>query len=500
MIACFSLFTLQAQTTKNGTYEYPLTDTFKPGWMAEDMGVWTGFAPAGKDRYTSEGLVLTRTRTSASAFGIDDLEIDLREGVTIEFEYSMAETNGMGYPSGGGGLTFFLYDAKIKSKDFGMGYIGSALGYSYTATNGVMYSGLNGGYLGIGFDLNGDSKAIEGEGFGTYEMREGITEPRYNYAGLSVDDWGDYYTRHITLRGANQGTHQGYSLLLSKYFGGESVKDDAITMAKLDYDTGEYDFETDEDGELFNIADGGNEDNPNFQKIIVDLAPKGNEGMYITIRGIDYFDDEILLVDKFYYKHSFNTYGRNRYEYNSDINEIEYLEDYYDFDTDFPGKVKIGFAATTSNNHTQKTIIRNVKVSPIDDEEGIDLDDTEKQICVSDRIDSDGARTIIKILEDTDYDVDWDSFRFVNADGDELGEHEHADFYAKWEYDSYYEEVIMTVQYDFFNPGEDLEVYYSIDIDGVKSQPAKIIVKGIACGAIANPHIKTGDKNAPFLD
>lgn len=165
-------------------------------------------------------------------------------------------------------------------------------------------------------------------------------------------------------------------------------------------------------------------------------------------------------------------------------------------------KVNIGFVGTTMDNFTQKTIIRNVKVNPIDDdggEEGIDLDDTEKEICVSDRGNSDGARIVIKILENTDYDVDWESFLFVDEDGDEIGYYDYENDDAKWEYDDYYEEVTVTIKGEYFNPGKELEMYYSINIDGVRSKPAKLRIKGIACGAIANPHIKAGDKNAPFL-
>ncbi len=509
MIACLGLLTMQAQTTKNGTHRYSLTDIDHnnlPDWIENDFGKGALSGPTGAERYTSEGIVLTKKRTGFSGFAITDLDLDLRKGAKIEFEYAMAGvtgSDGAGYGYGGGGMTFFLYDA---TEEFSIGYLGSGLGYSFNGSTAggstAIKSGLKGGYLGIGFDLDGGNKERKGFGMTSYETREGLSERRYENADFKDEDgdthfynlgrpvFGDYYKNHITLRGAGQGDYKGNPLLLTKLFGGEYSGDD-IAKAELDYDTGEYEFGTSYESDEFNIADGGLDYNPNFQKIEVELVPDDEDGMFITIKG-----NGNILIDEFYYRHSFTTYGDGR------IDNGRYEDDEYDFETRIPDRVNIGFAGTTMDNNTQKTIIRNVKVSPIDDdgEEGIDLDDTEKQICVSDRVDSYGARTIIKILEDTDYDVDWDSFRFVNANGDEIGEHEHADFYAKWEYDSYYEEVVMTVQYDFFNPGEDLEVYYSIEIDGVRSQPAIIRVKGIACGAIANPHIKTGDKNAPFLD
>ncbi|MDR0193867.1 MAG: hypothetical protein LBI73_01980 [Myroides sp.] len=494
IIAFLSLLTLQAQTTKSSTYEYPLTDIDHknlPNWIDNDYGKWEQYAPKNEYRFTSEGIVLTIQRTSASAFAITDLELDLRQGARFEFEFAMAAVRGSGYQFGGGGMTFFIYDA---DESLSMGYLASALGYSFNGSTAggstAVSTGLNGGYLGIGFDLDGNNKERKGFGMTSYETREGLSHLRYNDAGFHGDeipfDFGryvfdDYYKNHITLRGAGQGDgYKGNPLLLTQYFGGKDSSN-GIAMAQLDYDTGEYDFSGSDNGDYFNIADGDYDSDPNFQKIEVILVPDGEAGMYITVKG----NDEIL-IDRFYYKHSFITYGEGKGE------GKDYVDYQYDFETSIPERVNIGFAGTTMDNNHQKIIIRNLKVTPGEGggEEGVKLKDEYGEVCVVKGIDSTGAMAFIDILEDTDYDVDWDSFRFVDRNGNHEGE-TPTDYYSRWEYDSDDRRVTTTIMFDDFDPGEDVEMYFTVEIDGVESQPAKIRVRGAACGASINPHIRT---------
>ncbi|MDM1396816.1 hypothetical protein HX049_06475 [Myroides odoratimimus] len=503
LIAFLTLLTVKAQAT----HEYPLTDldyNNLPSWITNDFGKGSLSGPTGQSRYTSEGIVLTIKRATTSAFAIDDLNLDLRKGAKFEFEYAMAIVNPndaqrVGF--GGGGMTFFIYEA---GQSLSMGYLGSALGYSFNGSTAsgstAIKTGLNGAYLGIGFDLDGNNKERRGFGMGSYETREGLAEQRYWNAGyqeeflsdLGKEAFGSFYKNHITLRGAGQGNqYKGNPLLLTKYFGGNDSGNNTA-MATLDYNTGEYDFSSSDNGADFNIANGGFDYSPIFQKIEVELEPDGEEGMFVTIKG-----NGRLLIDRFYYKHSFKTYGDGK-----QING-QYVDYQYDYSTGIPYRVNIGFAATTMDQHTQKTIIRNVKVSPIDEgeDEGIELEDEYEEICISENIDSTGAVAFIDILKDTDYNVDWNSFKFVDKDGNKKGNTDDyfKDYYAEWEYDRSNRQVKMTVQFDYYKPQENLDIFYTVKIDGVESKPANILVKSIECGAIANPHIRVKNENEEYL-
>lgn len=506
IIACFGLLTLQAQQTKNGSYEYPLTDidyNNLPSWIANDFGKGSLSGPTGQSRYTSEGIVLTIKRATTSAFAITDLNLDLRKGAKFEFEYAMASVNwddAQGAQFGGGGMTFFLYDA---DQSLSMGYVGSALGYSFNGSTAggstAIKTGLNGGYLGIGFDLDGNNKERRGFEMGSYETREGLTVQRYVDAGFDIKNveheygrnvFGSYYKNHITLRGAGQGnSYKGNPLLLTKYFGGQNAANE-VAMATLDYNTGDYNFSGSYEGDDFNIADGGFDYSPKFQKIEVEVRPNGEDGMYVTIKG-----NGNVLIDNFYYKHSFKTYGDGKVVNN------EYEDYQYNYNSSIPNRVNIGFAATTMNNNTQKTIIRNVKVSPIDDnggDEEFTLQERVEELCVSDSGNSNGASIELELSDSNEYSLDKDTFEFTDEYGNYLGGSSYNQSgVGKWEYNSYYNEVTLTISDNYFEPGDKAKIYYTVEGDNRsngkrgKSRPTVIAIDGIACGAITNPQINT---------
>lgn len=483
IIAFLSLWTLKAQTTRSGIYDLPLTGTSKPdGIVVEsDKG---NMAPSGTDRYTTNGMVLSKYRVGYSGFAINDLEIDPREGIVVEFDYAMAHS-GTVYGKGGG-MSFFVFNAQDKFK---LGYRRTALGYAYNLSYSTdNEAGMPGGYLGIAFDSEGSFKTT-GD-MKAYELREGIDF-----------DFGKFKENHITLRGATQyatggdhgfGVHHfGNPVLLTKYFGRETVYNGDITEATIDYSDGSYDFSRNNEAGYFNIGEGGTANNPNFQTIRIELVPDTNyTGMYVTIKGKDNYGDFVTLVDEFYYPNSFTAFGKVRWDNNGKIEGEQ-----YDFETRIPDRVKIGFAGYSFDNVEQTTIIKNIKVSTSEGggDEGVDLENEYEEICISKNLSSEGAVAFIDILEDTDYNVDWRSFMFVDENGNKIGSSDdyYADYYTKWEYDSYDRQVKMTVQFDFYKPEENLDMYYSIEVDGVRSKPAKITVRSIECGAIANPQINT---------
>ncbi|WP_410880155.1 hypothetical protein [Myroides sp. DW712] len=480
VLACFSLLTIQAQNTRSGFYNLPLTEgngTPPPGIVEQsDTG---GNSPSGYERYTSEGLVLTNKRVAHSAFAIDNLEIDLREGVTIEFEYAMATLNQPAYGKGEG-MALFLYDAEERL-DLGYGF--EALGYAYNEANGVIgrKSSLKGAYLAVGFDIGGGFKNF----FETNEhRREGISPARFQAAGYYQNDFGRYQRNHITLRGghANYYIAAGYNgnpVLYTKYFGGASVSAGELSMASLDYRTGEYHFDHNTDGDSFDVGNGGTQANPNFQKIIVELEPASDgEALYITVKAKE-DRSEITLIDKFKYESSFKTYDK--------------ANNLYDFRAPIPERVKVGFTASTGNFTQQKTIIRNVKVSIPN---ALILEDVQADMCVSDSGGSRGAEITIPLFEDLDFSVNASSFQFVNSSGNEVGSSYTQSNVGEWSYSSSREEVTLTLDNAYFEPGDVAEVHYVVEArDGTKSQQATLRVSGVSCGAVANPQIRVKDQN-----
>lgn len=485
LIACFSVLTMQAQQTRSGMYTLPLTEgngTPPPGIVEQsDSG---GNSPAGYDRYTSEGLVLTNNRVAHSAFAIDNLEIDLREGVVIEFEYAMARLTQSAYAKGEG-LALFLYDANERL-DLGYGF--EALGYAYNEANGVIgrKPSLKGAYLAVGFDIGGGFKKF----FETNEhRREGISPARFQQAGYYQNDFGRYQMNHITLRGGHASYYQAYGyngnpVLLTKYFGGTSVNAGELSMATLNYNTGEYDFDRNTDAANFDVGNGGTQTNLNFQKIIVELEPASNgEAMYITVKAKE-GSREIVLIEDFKYETSFKTYDK--------------MNNLYDFRAPIPQRVKVGFTASTGNFSQQKTIIRNVKVSIPN---ALILEDIQEEMCVSESGESRNAEITVPVFEDLDFSIQPNSFQFVDANGNEVGTSYTQSNVGEWSYSSSREEVTLTLTNAYFEPDDVAAIHYVVETrDGTKSQPAAIRITGMRCGAGINPHIRTKNQNELHLN
>lgn len=485
ILACFSVLTIQAQQTRSGSYHLPLTEgngSPPPGIVEQsDSG---GNSPSGYDRYTSEGLVLTDKRVAHSAFAIDNLEIDLREGVVIEFEYAMAA---LGQPAfgKGEGLALFLYDANERL-DLGYGF--EALGYAFNEANGISgrKPSLKGAYLAVAFDVGGGFKNF----FSTNEhRREGISPARFEQAGYYQNDFGRYQRNHITLRGAHASYYMAYGyngnpVLLTKYFGGTSVSAGEISMATLNYHTGEYAFDRNTDAANFDVGNGGTHTNLNFQKIVVELEPASNgEGMYITVKAKE-GSREIVLIEDFKYETSFKTYDK--------------MNDLYDVKAPIPDRVKVGFTASTGNFTQQKTIIRNVKIAIPN---ALILEDIQEEMCVSDTGESRNAAITVPVFEDLDFAVQPSSFQFVDANGNEVGTSYTQSNVGEWSYSSSREEVTLTLSNAYFEPDEVAEIKYVVEAsDGTKSQTAAIRITGIQCGAVVNPQIRTKNENEPYME
>ena len=488
IIVCLSLLTVRAQQTKSGVIDYPLTSnngmlpTGIKSLDTSDKGASPN-TPTGKNRYTPDGIVLTDNRVAYSGFYIDDLEIDLMEGVNVEFEYALASIPSLNTAKGNG-MTFFIFDS---SYDVVLGYRLDALGYAYNEASGAngMRKGLPGGYLGIGFDYTGGFKEFYSF---SEQFREGISAQRYKDAGLNITSFGNYHSNHITLRGASidarqSKSYKGNPVLLTKYFGSSAVAEGAISMATLDANTGQYKFGRNESVANFSVGNGGTDDKLNFQKIRVELAPASDgKAMLVTVKVL-IGGKEFLLIDS--------------YRYETKVKAFDKENQLYELATAIPKKVKIGFTASTGNYTAQKAIVRNLKVSLSN---ALVLEDLTIEMCVSSKGGSKDAKRIVSLFKDADFSVDANSFSFLDGSGKAVGTSYTQANVGKWSYSASQKEVTLTLSNANFKPKDAAEVSYVVSSkEGVKSESAKIKVEGIPCGAIYNPQLRVKDSNTPYV-
>ncbi|MBC8008678.1 MAG: autotransporter-associated beta strand repeat-containing protein [Burkholderiales bacterium] len=160
-----ALQSLEAQSTFQETF----TGTSATGW---NFG-GTGYTPTltanipGSDANGSGWLRLTDNGNDRSTYALLDTEI-FSVGAQIQIEMDYAFYNG----SGADGITFFLVDGTTNIGTFTAGAYGGSLGYAQKneAATGIPggVAGMDGGYLGFGFDNFGNySNPTEGRNGGT---------------------------------------------------------------------------------------------------------------------------------------------------------------------------------------------------------------------------------------------------------------------------------------------------------------------------------------------
>jgi hypothetical protein len=471
---------IHAQIKNNREEYYPMTGTEKPGWI-EDY-IEYGGPYGGASRFTEDGIVLTNTKYSLTGFIIKDLEVDLVEGAVFEFEYTLSEMNDVSPLSGG--LTFFLVDSKANVKK--MGYGGSGLGYVYNISSSTETKpGINGAYLGIGFDVNGYSKSEYASK--AYQLREGISRQRYLDQGTTSSEvWNQLYDKHITLRGGFMNDYRGFPVLYTHYYGNRTDKS-ASNYAQLDYKTGQYIFGKNEDAPKFDITNGGADPNPNFQTIIVEIkASEDKKSTFVSVKS-RINGQEVILIDNFKYDTAFKTFRQ------LGINTPD--EELYQYNVPIPDKVKIGFVGATEKNRENRTIIRNLRVTPI--QKNFVLSPMEEEICVSNERDNKGVFAKMAIVEPEEVTLDYTTFHFTDQEGNIIGDfsYEQASI-GRWEYNATKNELMFYLDNQDFKNGDKAQVYYTIEgmsKEGktvVKSEPALVEINGISCGAIMNKHIQ----------
>ncbi len=115
-----------------------------------------GLPGGGTDTAGTGALRLTTNAINQGSFAIYNKAINASAGLSVQFKlYSYGGT-------GADGISFFLIDGS-KSPTTG-GAVGGSLGYSSDSTTGTTVPGIDGGYLGVGFDEYGNFSV---NGYGT---------------------------------------------------------------------------------------------------------------------------------------------------------------------------------------------------------------------------------------------------------------------------------------------------------------------------------------------
>ncbi|MDR0193869.1 MAG: hypothetical protein LBI73_01990 [Myroides sp.] len=446
---CVSITFAQKAPARAFPYSLSLQGTEKPQQIIEQIKEWNTDNPGSKpptnpvDRYTEEGLVLTRLGGDNTAFALNEISFTSNYGMVVEFEYAMygGKTYAGRY---GDGLSFFIYDDK---KNFDIGSHGGGLGYTYRdasiAYSGVKEAGLNGAYLGIGFDAYGE---FSRRGWQNSEKREGLPDQ-----SLIVGKG----SKTITIRGGmhNGSRTKGYPVLYSaKRALGVRYTQNDILYAKLNYSNGLYETGYDNGYNDFDVR--ASDTRADFTKVILTVLPNGNQGTFLTVEA-EYPGGTSTIVRDLEYKNEFKTFDQSG--------------KLYSFKTKIPETFKIGFAGSNGGAY-QIQVIKNVKVSLPYGPETYDMDFTycnngSDGILVFDPLSS--SRFYSGTVTNPDWGnsdkyVDKHSFRFE----DEYGYPTDTAYkyvepgVGTWEYDQDKREVTFTPERNTIPVGE-YSVYFS---------------------------------------
>lgn len=471
-----------AQQARQFPYHISLKGDEKPDAITEYFGVKDIPVPA--ERYSDRGIALTYTvdgrEQTFTGFALDDVEFTSEFGIIVEFKYAMIDGHTY-FGRYGDGFSMFLYDSDMP---FEIGGHGASLGYTYrNSDHNEDIPGLNGGYLGIGFDVYGDFKA-RSQAVG--ERKEGI-----------VYDWPEVGS-HVTIRGAQQKNdrYKGYPVIYTI----NANKPWVTNRAKLNFVTGDYDYHEEQFSKQFDMRTGRDHyDNIIYNTVTVSIKPDYfDRGTELTIKVKDMYGEKEVISDLLY---------ANTFKTRDQFGNL------YDFETKVPDNFKIGFAAGTGGAY-QIHLIKDVKVSlPYQPE----TDDVRAVFCRG-QGNNDGRSVRFNPYENsyfyagsvarpeagnTSYYIEYDSFRFEDEEGYELNARDPFKYtdpgVGTWEYDGN-RTVTFTASNDNLPEGE-YSIYYSatgvdrpegpFGKEVYRSRPTKLTVVVQECKKLINPLLPT---------
>jgi autotransporter-associated beta strand protein len=188
------------------TFQETFTGTSAYGWNFGGTGYTpTLTAATGVDSVGDGWLRLTDNGNNRSTYALLDTEIfSVNAQIQIEMDYAFY--NG----TGADGITFFLVDGSTTVESFAAGAYGGSLGYAQknaTAAPPAGVAGMDGGYLGFGFDNFGNySNPTEGRvgGPGFVPNSIAVRGPEANnwsyIAGANLDSYGQMDFPTLTTR------------------------------------------------------------------------------------------------------------------------------------------------------------------------------------------------------------------------------------------------------------------------------------------------------------
>lgn len=518
---CFCLSNISTLFAQSRIY-FPHEPNFTLG---SQPNAWV---KTGDATWTIEGLELTSNQQNKfGAAALDLAKFDATHEIIITFEYSMIGSN-----NPGDGFSFFLYDGDVL---LDIGGYGRGLGYTKGENETV---GLNGAYLGIGFDVFGNFK----ERFTRTLNNASIFIPGFlsslfnNGSGSSQRN---SYKNHITLRaGTNKTSTIGQPVIYNRtnhypvlysvttqtptnvnsntsnsnkptYYTLLNQSTGAITTGKT-HGTGNSTTSTIPSFNPFTLATTGN----NFNKVKLTLSPPPIEdsttGMLISLE-VTVGSNTYTILKNFKYNKVVKYKSSDQSSGSDDSVTIPP-----------PDSFKLGFAGSTGAS-TQRHLIKNVKITlPYMPEANNDFKETCFNMA-TEWFDPFANDLFYRKVNSTTYQngnvsanswstntnnpsyIDRKTFQFLES---EIDDGEDDDLVLTNDI-SVYQENVGTWTYDLsegkvrFNPingfyGEAV-IYYTAKgfsnnsspfaHKNYRSRPAKITAKVNRCGIVVNPQL-----------
>ncbi|MDU1891827.1 MAG: hypothetical protein E6767_14160 [Dysgonomonas sp.] len=406
--------------------------------------------------FTSQGVQLTPNEFNKfGAIFFKNYKFESAKGLLITFEYMVydGDKNGDGKP-GGDGFSFFMFDADVDNP--GIGAPGAGLGYAYNRTHANQTThrapGLNGGYLGVGFDSYGNFKVLRYQGesrangmpYGWRDLPGSIVTDKDGNTKQLQDFKGN---NDVTLRGAMHPTGfstNGWGKLYSGYPVLATQRTTEDVGFKLNPTNGTWDMIKDRPGELFNLPVRGGKQfdkstDQGYRKAVVELFPDNDQGFYVSVA----IKNEAALDTIIYRYHYLKEFiylenaKANQYQggsSDSGANETSTPDwsttnvNRVSLSAPAPATFKIGFSAATGDGNQpdgQRDIhlIKNLSVSL--PRAAIAVDDYKDDVCKGAQI-----ITFEPLLNDYGYKgtieleqeacpecIDGATFRFIKPDG-----------------------------------------------------------------------------------
>lgn len=456
MVALVSTLNANSQNYGSFPYEESFTSTNQPSEVSI-ASVPSGLNSA---KFTDKGLMLTpAAKSSFGAVFINSLQFKTINGIKIEFEYMIY---GGDETSNADGFSLFLFDASIDNPTIGAK--GAGLGYAFNRANNFYvnsrFTGVTGGYLGIGFD-----------NFGNFKGKRFQADSRVN--GLT--DGGNLGGSHVTLRGARghkdpyyKGAdidgYSGYPILISQSTISPS-KNKILNVRNGMHSSFPSIINT---SDTFSLRGGEpfeerQTDNIAYRKAIVELYPWVDNntntvlGKLVTVK-IQAGPRLVTVIQNYEYPESLN-YIENSYsrESTGDMNIVtdnysSTLNMFTPLDSKAPEYVRIGFAASTGafyDNH----YIKNLKITlpssavAVDDEVQTPLN---KPATIFPLINDIGFTGPIKPdqIGNSSY-LDPSTFRFLDSNDNPVNSHSYTSTEGTWKYILNTGSVIFTPAVNF---------------------------------------------------